>query len=369
MNRKKDVFTAIFAGAAMIIMILDTPTALSCAAEGINLCIATVIPSLFPFFVLTTLLTASLSSFRFRFLRPLGILCRLPEGCESLFVLGLLGGYPTGAQNVAQKYAAGELSAGDAERLMGFCSNAGPAFIFGIAASAFPDPVYGWALWGIHIASAVLTGILLSGKARSKGPLSKGRAMTLPQALHAGIRNISAVCGWIILFRIIIGFLTKWFLFHLPVAAQTALHGFLELSIGCSSLNRIDNTGLRFVVCATALGFGGLCVLMQTVSVSEKLGIGAYIPGKLLHGALSFQLAYQVQYFLLQEEQRFLLPPWAIFSLWICLFAVKITVAFGRIMVYNSDKSRNKRSCLCCFAKISQRPATTASMVPATKRG
>lgn len=368
MNRKKDLATAFLSGTAMLVFILDTPTALSGAAEGINLCLATIIPSLFPFFVLSSLLTASLSSFRFRLLRPLGILCRLPEGSESLFVLGLLGGYPTGARNIAQKYEDGELSHKDAKRLMGFCSNAGPAFVFGVASSAFPEPKYAWILWGIHITAAVLTGILLSGRSQGRGNLSKGKPLTLPQALQTGLRNIAAVCGWIILFRILIGFLTNWFMGNLPVSAQSALCGLLELSIGCCTLNRIENLGLKFVICAAVLGFGGLCVLMQTVSVSGKLGLGAYIPGKLLHGALSFQLAYQVQHFLLNEDQRLTLPFWSIILLWLCLFAVKITVAIGRIMVYNSDKSRIKRSRLCCFAKILQRPVTTASMAPATKR-
>ena len=48
--------TGFAAGAAMLMLILDGRTALTGAAEGIDLCIRTVIPALFPFFVLSPLL-------------------------------------------------------------------------------------------------------------------------------------------------------------------------------------------------------------------------------------------------------------------------------------------------------------------------
>ena len=364
----KRYITPLMAGIAMLALILDTRTALSGAEEGLALCIRTIIPSLFPFFVLSALLTSSMSSFRFRMLRPLGMLCRLPKGSEGLLILGLLGGYPTGAQNIAQNYEAGCLNIMDARRLLGFCSNAGPAFLFGIVASQFPDPKYAWMLWGIHISSAILTGILLSGKAQAKSSMIHGRILTLPEAMRVGLRNTASVCGWIILFRILIGFLENTIGKRMSNETHTILSGILELSIGCCGLSTIKNIGLRFVLCAVMLGLGGLCVLMQTLSVTGKLGLGAYIPGKLLQAVLSFQISYQVQYFLVPEHLRLVLPGWVVIGVWFFLFAVKITVAIRRIMMYNSGKSRNKRSCICFFAKTLPKPATTVPTVPATKR-
>lgn len=353
---------------AMLVMILDTATAMSGAAEGLELCVRTIIPSLFPFFVLSALLTGSLSLFRFRALRPLGALCRLPTGSEPLLILGLLGGYPTGAQNIAQNYAAGGLTKKDARRMLGFCSNAGPAFLFGIVSAQFPDPGYVWVLWGIHIVSAVLAGILLSGKAQGEASITEGRPPALPDALQIGLRSTAWVCGWVILFRILIGFFTKWFGSFLRNEVHVIFCGILELSIGCCKLNTIENIGLRFVICAVLLGLGGMCVLAQTMSVTGSLGLGAYIPGKAIQAIISFQLAYQAQFLLLSEDMRLELPHWLIFGVWIFLFSAKITVAIRRYMMYNSDKSRDKRSCLCFFAKTSPKPATTAPTAPAMKR-
>ena len=58
--------------------------------------------------------------------------------------------------------AAGAVSREEAERLLGFCNNSGPAFIVGaVGAGIFGSPSVGLALYGIHILAAVLTGLLL----------------------------------------------------------------------------------------------------------------------------------------------------------------------------------------------------------------
>ena len=102
MGRKRKPYTGIWAAAGMLLLILDARTGFQGAAEGIRLCISSVIPSLFPFFVLSMVLTGAIAGSTWRGLRPLGRLCGLPKGAESLLVVGLMGGYPVGAQSIAQ---------------------------------------------------------------------------------------------------------------------------------------------------------------------------------------------------------------------------------------------------------------------------
>ena len=67
----------------MLALILDGRTAIDGARQGIELCLRTVIPSLFPFFVLSILLTSSLLGSSLAVLRPLGRLFGMPDGAES----------------------------------------------------------------------------------------------------------------------------------------------------------------------------------------------------------------------------------------------------------------------------------------------
>ncbi|MBQ8768620.1 MAG: hypothetical protein IJZ15_03080 [Oscillospiraceae bacterium] len=289
-------------------LILDTKTALLGASEGLELCIRTVIPSLLPFFVLSILLTSALTGESIPLLRPLGRLCGVPRGSESLLLVGMLGGYPAGAQCVAQSCRDGTLRKFDAQRMIAFCNLAGPSFLFGIVAGSFPNPYAPWALWGIHIASAILVAIVLPGRSGDAAVLHPGTPITLSAALQQSLRIMASVCGWIVSFRVILSFLDRWILWLLPTPAQVAITGILELSNGCCELSRISGDGLRFIISAGLLAFGGLCVLMQTASVTDGLPLKKYFWGKLLQVLFSVVLAAVMQFALFPQAERMRLP-------------------------------------------------------------
>ena len=148
--------TGILAFFGIIVFIMDSRTAIMGATEGVDLCIRTVIPSLFPFLILSNLLTGSLMGMELRILRPIGRLFGLQQGAESLLIPGFLGGYPAGAHSISAAYKTGQLSKENAHKLLAYCNNAGPAFLFGIIGPIFPSLRYSLALWSIHIFSALL---------------------------------------------------------------------------------------------------------------------------------------------------------------------------------------------------------------------
>lgn len=310
MDKKRSPVTGILAAVAMAALIIDPRTSLLGAGAGVELCIQTVIPSLFPFFILSILLTESLAETKSRALSILGRWCGMPAGAESILLVGLLGGYPVGAQCVCQAYTAGRLGRTDARRMLGFCSNAGPAFLFGMVASRFQSRSAPFVLWGIHILSALIVGFLLPGKQKTVAVLSSKKQMSLGQAMEHSVRTMACVCGWVVLFRVIITFFDRWFLWLLDREHSVLLTGILELTNGCVNLTMMDCEGMRFILAALFLGFGGICVGMQTVSVTTRagLGTGLYFPGKILQGAISTILACPVM---------FLLYPEAVVNAWI----------------------------------------------------
>lgn len=300
--------TSILAAMGLLVLILDTKTALLGASEGVWLCLHTVIPSLLPFFVLSILLTSALSGASIPMLRPLGRLCGVPRGAESLLLIGMLGGYPAGAQSVAQCYREGQLSQQDAQRMLPFCNLAGPAFLFGIVGQNFRHSYVPWGLWGIHILSALLAAIITRNDRTNSAALRSAQTLSLSQALQKSLRILATVCGWIVLFRILISFLQRWFLWYLPASSQVAISGLLELSNGCCELSRIDSEGLRFVIATGLLSFGGICVTMQTASVTAGLKLKPYICGKLLQLLISLLLAVILQTILFPQPYPVTIP-------------------------------------------------------------
>ena len=291
--RKQQLWTGIGASLGMFILILDGKTAIAGAQDGINLCIRSVIPSLFPYFLLSVLLTGAFPGINLPILRPIGKLFSLPEGTESLLICAFLGGYPSGAQCVGQAYRAGQLSKKDAQRLLAFCSNAGPAFLFGMAGRMFPDPWIPWGLWFLHIFSAYLVSLFFSGSDHT-GKLEARNVVSVSDAMYSAVKTMALVCGWVILFRVVTSFLNRWLLWAFPTEIQVIISGLLELSNGCCSLSLIEDVRIRFLVCSGILAFGGLCVTMQTVSVTKGLSTKYYLAGKLLQTLFSLILGTTV---------------------------------------------------------------------------
>ena len=305
-NRK--MMRLFLSSSGLLALILDSRTGFTAAKEGVNLCIMTLIPSMFPFFIFSILLTGSLAGQTIRVLHPVSKLCGIPQGTESYLVMGLLGGYPVGAQNVITAFHQGVLSQEDARRMTVFCNNAGPAFLFGYLGTLFDNPIYPWIIWGIHITSALIVGCILPGGTVKPFRSLTYRSISLSQALNQALKVMGQVCGWVILCRVLIGFLDRWLFWAIPEPISIMLTGLLELSNGCSMLAKLPKDSLRMVMASAFLGFGGICVLLQTFSIADSVAIPLYMPGKILQGCISFCLAYLVQFWIPDAEPCILSP-------------------------------------------------------------
>jgi hypothetical protein len=330
MHMKRRILTGIAALAGMILLIFDPATALAGARNGIDLCLATVLPSLFPFLIMTGMLTSLLAGLSATLLSSVGIFCGMPTGTESLLLIGLLGGYPAGAQAVSQSWRDGVLDEKHAQRLLGFCNHPGPAFLFGICGQLFPHPWTVWVLWGVLILSALLTARCIPRQAGAECDLRRKPATTLPKALESAVKTMGIICGWVILFRILIGYLEILPLATMPPAIRCLLLGLLELTNGCCMLSTISSLGLRFLLAALLLSFGGICVIMQTASVAGALGVGSYLKGKLLQTGFAFLLALPISAFMEGGSPGILL-----------LFCLPIAVIAAFSSVICKNRSRN----------------------------
>ena len=307
---KRTNWVAVLCGSiGMIILILDGKTAVSGITAGLDICMRTLIPSLFPFFVLSTLVTGNLIGKTSFFGSVLSGLCRMPQGTESLFLVGILGGYPLGAKNIADSYHSGQINQNDAVRMASFCNNAGPAFIFGILGPLFPDQSWVWALWVIQVISGVLTGCILSGSSGTSVKMNQRYSVTITTALSGGVRSMALVSGWVILFRMVLEFLNRWFLWLIPIQSQVLFTGFLELANGCLNLRQISGDSVRFLMSSVMLSMGGICVWMQTKSVFPELNMIHYLKGRAIHCINSLLLSIAAIPILLRMKN----------TIWICI--------------------------------------------------
>ena len=132
MTRRK--LWALILASVMVLLLWRSAVAAEAVRRGLTLCARSVIPALFPYFVVSGLfISLGFADGVGRRLEPLTRrLFGVGGAGASAFFLGLLGGYPVGGRTVGQLYRAGRLSKDEAERLLAFCNNAGPSVILGV---------------------------------------------------------------------------------------------------------------------------------------------------------------------------------------------------------------------------------------------
>lgn len=335
MIKFKKIVIPAFAACSLFVLIMDTKTAIAGAQEGIGLCIRSLIPSLFPLMVISAYFCNVYARIKLPILKPIMKFCRIPEGAEALFVIGLLGGYPVGAKAVADAHKQGTLAHDTAKRLLCFCNNAGPAFIFGIVSSQFGNPLVPWLILLVQVLSVIVTGCLIPGETGEFTAVSPSSATNFVHIFQDSLKAICSVCGWVILFRTLLAILYRWLFCFFPSTLQIVLTGVLEIANGCLALDQIKNSGLRFILSSGFLSFGGICVYLQTISVSGTLNTDHYFPGKILQCLISIMLSGVVQPFVFPSEQSVPLPFFLFPIVFIAmLILVKILVSFKKTVAF-----------------------------------
>lgn len=292
---KKRMWQALGLLGVMALLLVRSAVAGEAVRRGLTLCARSIIPALFPYFVVSGLFTS------LGFAESVGR--RLAPVTEHLFgvggagasalFLGLLGGYPVGGRTAGQLYRAGRLEKDEAQRLLAFCNNAGPSFILGVVGlGCFQSLRAGVLLYVIHALSAVLVGVLQKKKGRPRR--SAPRPLSPPEKiLPAFIRSVQdsagamvRICGFVVFALVVQALLAE-----LTGITHPAALGFIELTGG---VVRLGSSPSDFVWAATLLGWGGLSVHGQTAAVLAGTGLrmDRYFLGKLLQAAVSAVLAY-----------------------------------------------------------------------------
>lgn len=193
-----------------------------------------------------------------------------------MFLMGVAGGFPVGAQCVTQSLEQGGLDKRRAERLLGFCNNCSPAFLFGIVGTIFADASVPLVIFLIQLETALAAASVWATPAAPIPQVSKGE-ITLSQAVSRAVRSMVSVCAWVVLAGVVTGFLNRWLFPLLPEVAGTAITGLLELTGGVLRLSAIENASLRMILCTVFVCFGGVSVLMQIQSIASAQGLSIRI--------------------------------------------------------------------------------------------
>lgn len=282
-------------------------------SRGLAICGRVIIPSLFPFLVLTGLFVRSGLAGRVgrRLNGVMRHLFGLPGCCGATVLVGVIGGYPAGALAARELLCRGEIDEEQARRLLRICVNAGPAFLIGTVGSG----MLGSAWKGVLLYTAnVLASWIIGVFGRKKAPKEMGctritqkpsSAMKMAvESVENACASLISMCGFVVLFAAFLALSDVSGLSDAVIrvlAIPFTLMGadsqpvgclytaFWEVSNGCMAA---AGSGLRgmalFFLLGAAAGWGGLSVHCQIGGIFSETNVvtRGYVLARAWHALL-----------------------------------------------------------------------------------
>lgn len=262
--------------------------------DGLRLALKVIIPSVFPFLLITDLFTNNISVEKISPIRKaFEKLFGISGYAASTFLCGVLCGFPIGAKMSIELYKNGIISKYECERLMSFCNNASPAYVIFVIGMTLRSSLYqGMALYLLMIFSAFFTGVIL-GTSKQKNIYKVfiyEQKYSFVSSVQRSTEICISICGFITTFAIICGLIKR-------VIKNKLLCGILIsfFEIGNASLFLSDLCIFRpcisFALTSFCISFSGISVIAQTQSIlgnTHEISIFNHIKYKFLQGCISF---------------------------------------------------------------------------------
>lgn len=255
--------------ALIICFIVFSVRAKAQALEGMKLCLNVIVPTLLPILILTnTIIKSSSRAFLETVFSPLARLLRLPKCACCALILGLIGGYPTGAILSNELFNLHLIDNQTAKRLLrcSFCG--GVAFIItAVGTIHLNSTKTGIIIYTINVLSSIIIcvadGIIHPNTNKSTQECSIGSQSfcdALINSIECSTKSVAVMCGCIVFFSAICG------LVSIPPFAMPLI----EITNGIFKFN--GSISLPYL--CFFLSFGGLCIHLQILNVIKSTGIG-----------------------------------------------------------------------------------------------
>ncbi len=264
------------------------------AKQGLEICLTSVIPSLFPFMVVTSYLMKSEAfSFLGKLLGKISqALFRLPKEGLIVYIFSLIGGYPVGAKLIADGIGDGTFSKNQGKRMMLFCVNSGPAFVINVVGIFMLNSKKAGLvlLFGISLASFVMglmSRIFAKDEKVSVTNFKRTDENILVSSVNDSLRSMAGICGWILIFTSVRGILMS---FPINEDIKIWLNMLGEVTSGC----KVSVKSYPLSVTAFVLGFAGVCIHLQIMKFISLTGLRYlhFFVCRVLHGGLAFAISF-----------------------------------------------------------------------------
>lgn len=310
MNRYKslliqNILPLITAILFVFLLLTNTVNSTILVNSGLETWYKHMIPSLFPFMVLSGfLLRSGLSMQLASLLNPLlGRIFRLSTSCIYIIIMGFLCGFPMGANVIAESLSLDRITKREAEFLLSFCNNIGPVYFISFAYTTCPFLSLGLTI-SIMYGVPLLYGLILRYTRYRDIPYTKASFCTehphnnknyldvFQESLQKSITAIVTLGAYMVIFNVLQLPLYNTF-YKMSEIVLCIFKGLIEINSGISSISFYPE--IYTIVYFLFLPFGGLCCFFQTYAMIKDtpLSLGKYFTHKIIQTIITL-LIYTV---------------------------------------------------------------------------
>lgn len=287
-NLIKNLFLSISFGILLYFILCYSTVAKEYAYLGLHVWFNQMIPSLLPFMIISSMLIhLNLDQIIVKpFAHIFRLIYRISGSAIYVLIMGFLCGFPMGAKTAALEYETGKISKDEAEYLLAFVNNIGPAyylsFVYGNIISK-QHLLFGLCLlYGVPILYGILLRYTVYRKRLSK-PVALYGLKASPQqtttffsamdtSIHHGLIQIAMLGGYMILCNLLV-MIPKLIFQHAPLICSF-FHSLLEISGGLLSIRALKlSTMETFAYTHIFLVFTGISCHLQTFHILKQSGL------------------------------------------------------------------------------------------------
>lgn len=265
------VFISLF---VLIQLLIKKSIIYSSIMYALKLWVNNLIPSLFPFFIISDILI----NYNIINYIPKNIknICKkafnITDNMLTILILSMFSGFPTNARVSRSLYDKGCISIDEANHILLFSHFANPIFILTTIGSFFlHNEKIGVIILISHYLSNIILGIIFRSNSKydentiNKNINKQNFGIVFINAIKKGIDTITLICGIIVIFLMLSTIVVDTF--NLDSYSTMIIKGLFEITIGIEALGKLNlNICYKAIIASCLVSFGGISVHVQTIS-------------------------------------------------------------------------------------------------------
>lgn len=290
-------------------VLLNKTLVFNTISYSLNIWLSSIIPSLFPFFILSDILiNYNITNYIPKTIKKIFTkLFNVSDNIITVFFLSIISGFPSSARNIRLMYEKKLITKEEASHSLIFTHFSNPLFILGTLSIFFlKNETLGIIILISHYLSNIILGIITRNYntiSNINYTLTTNKSQNFPSIMIKAIKNsidtLLTILGTLTCFLVLSSIIINRL--NLNPYNSTLLKGILEITMGLKSLSLLNiNDIYKVVISSMFISFGGLSVHMQILSflIDTDISYKPFFISRIFHSILSGILSY-ILYFII----------------------------------------------------------------------